>query len=56
MHIFEVHSNESTCRKIGCLGMEQVLNAAPLAPPGTKVLIHDNLEKRALWAPHIIIA
>ena len=24
MHIFEVHSNESACRKIGRLGLEQV--------------------------------
>ena len=24
MHSFEVHSNESACRKIGRLGMEQV--------------------------------
>ena len=24
MHSFEVHSNESACRKNGCLGMEQV--------------------------------
>ena len=25
MHIFEVHSNESACRKSGRLGMEQVI-------------------------------
>ena len=25
MHSFEVHSNESACRKSGCLGLEQVL-------------------------------
>ena len=24
MHSFEVHSNESACRKNGCLGLEQV--------------------------------
>ena len=24
MHIFEVHSNETACRKIGRLGLEQV--------------------------------
>ena len=24
MHSFEVHSNESACRKSGCLGLEQV--------------------------------
>ena len=26
MHSFEVHSNESACRKSGCLGLEQVTN------------------------------
>ena len=25
MHSFEVHSNESACRKTGCLGPEQVV-------------------------------
>ena len=25
MHSFEVHSNESVCRKSGCLGLEQVM-------------------------------
>ena len=25
MHSFEVHSNESACRKSGCLGLEQVI-------------------------------
>ena len=25
MHSFEVHSNESACRKTGCLGTEQVV-------------------------------
>ena len=25
MHSFEVHSNESACRKSGCLGLEQVM-------------------------------
>ena len=25
MHSFEVHSNESVCRKSGCLGLEQVI-------------------------------
>ena len=27
MHSFEVHSNESACRKSGRLGLEQVLSA-----------------------------
>ena len=26
MHSFEVHSNESVCRKKVCLGLEQVIN------------------------------
>ena len=29
MHSFEVHSNESACRKSGRLGMEQVLTPPP---------------------------
>ena len=29
MHSLEVHSNESTCRKSGCLGLEQVYIKAP---------------------------
>ena len=28
MHSFEVHSNESACRKSGRLGLEQVYSAA----------------------------
>ena len=28
MHNFVVHSNESACRKIGCLGIEQIWSAA----------------------------
>ena len=27
MHSFEVHSNKIACRKIGCIGLEQVLRA-----------------------------
>ena len=27
-------------------------NKTPLAPPGTKVVIHEKPDKRALWAAH----
>jgi hypothetical protein len=27
-------------------------NATPLAPPGTKVIIHENPDQRGLWSPH----
>ena len=29
MHSFEVHSNESACRKSGRLGLEQVIKSPP---------------------------
>ena len=28
-------------------------NATPLAPPGTKVPVHENLDKRKSWNPHV---
>ena len=40
------------------LSAEAVLNGAfdynvtPLAPPGTKVIVHETPSKRAPWAPH----
>jgi len=27
-------------------------NSAPLAPPGTKVIVHETPDVRASWAPH----
>ena len=38
MHSFEVHSNESECRKKVCLGLEQFLSWVPVAK--TKLLQH----------------
>jgi hypothetical protein len=29
-------------------------NRTPFAPPGTKVLIHENPENRSTWAPHTV--
>jgi hypothetical protein len=30
------------------------LNRNPLAPPGTKVLIHEKPDVRKTWAPHAV--
>ena len=37
MHSFEVHSNESACRKSRCLGLEQVIKDV-----GFKFELHKN--------------
>jgi hypothetical protein len=29
-------------------------NRTPLAPPGTKVLIHEKTSTRGMWAPHVV--
>ena len=41
MHNFVVHSNESACRKSGCLGMDQVIVSRHLGAPDTKVGCFD---------------
>ena len=43
MHSFEVHSNESVCRKSGCLGLEQVYKN--LGTPGLDQEKRDEFEE-----------
>ena len=45
MHSFEVHSNESACRKKVCLGLEQVFNIFPniFVERSINFFIFDNL-------------
>ena len=42
MHSFEVHSNESACRKNGRLGLEQVTNKDKYARYKEKILITED--------------
>ena len=53
MHSFEVHSNESACRKIGRLGLEQVLYVLVLMEIGLQChkIILLFFYKAYLWSP-----
>ena len=53
MHSFEVHSNESACRKSGLLGLEQVLTlygqVGPVIGPSQTLVLDTTVQDKAMF-------
>ena len=49
MHSFEVHSNESACRKKVCLGMEQVIKLVNVTDKEIMLSLCYSLKLRMLF-------